>query len=284
MTHGLRLFLSLFLAGASLTACAQSDPSRPADANAEPAPAQASAAKDTGYPPGTAQARVREAIRALAADAKVDSIEPAAIPGFQQAIVGGQVLYISDDGKYLMQGTLFDIQNRRNLGEAAMAKVRKGLLEKVPVADRIVFAPPNPKHTVAVFTDVECGYCRRMHQDIAAYNQQGIAVEYVAFPRMGPASEDFRKMEAVWCAKDRRKALTDAKNDRKVSSERCTSPVAMQYDIGQKAGLTGTPMILTRDGTQLGGYLPPAELRAALDRHAEETAKDAAAKAAGAGS
>jgi thiol:disulfide interchange protein DsbC len=119
---------------------------------------------------------------------------------------------------------------------------------------------------------VECGYCRKLHNEIAQYNKQGIAVEYVAFPRMGLASEDFRKMEAVWCAKDRKKALTEAKNDHKVTAARCKNPVAMQYHLGQRAGLSGTPMILAEDGTLLGGYVPPAELRAALDKLAAEAA------------
>ncbi len=75
-----------------------------------------------------------------------------------------------------------------------------------------MFAPPNPKYTVTVFTDIECGYCRKLHSEIAEYNRQGIAIEYLAFPRMGLGSEDYRNMVSVWCASDRRKALTDAKN------------------------------------------------------------------------
>ena len=124
------------------------------------------------------------------------------------------MVYVSDDGKYLMQGTLFDIaaQEEPRRGQR-WRKLRRKLLKTIPVSDRIVFAPPNPKYTVTVFTDVECGYCRKLHSEIAEYNRQGIAVEYLAFPRMGLGSEDFKKMVSVWCAADRSKALTDAKND-----------------------------------------------------------------------
>jgi thiol:disulfide interchange protein DsbC len=249
----------------SLSACAQGP--APAATAAKPG-AQATAADpvERTYAAGTPQARAQAALRQINPQIKVDRITRAPIPGFQEAIVGGQVVYVSDDGKYLLQGKLFDIATRTDLGEASMAKVRKDLLKTIPVRDRIVFAPPNPKHTVAVFTDVECGYCRKLHSQIAEYNRQGIAVQYLAFPRMGLGSDDFKKMVAVWCAADPKKALTDAKNDRPVPMKNCTNPVTMEYDLGQRVGLEGTPMILAEDGTQLGGYLPPAQLRAALDK------------------
>jgi thiol:disulfide interchange protein DsbC len=258
--------LTFALLGAlSLSACAQG-PAPTATAAKPGAQAKATATAQTGYAAGTPEARVQAALHQINPQVKVDRISKAPIAGFHEAIVGGQVVYVSDDGKYLLQGTLYDIANRENLGEASLAKLRRELLKSIPVRDRIVFAPPNPKHTVAVFTDVECGYCRKMHSEIAEYNRQGIAVQYLAFPRMGLGSEDFRKMVAVWCAADPKAALTAAKNDRAVPMKNCTNPVTMQYDIGQRAGLTGTPMILAEDGSQLGGYLPPAQLRAALDK------------------
>jgi thiol:disulfide interchange protein DsbC len=203
------------------------------------------------------------------------------LPGFQQVIVGGEVLYVSNDGKYLMQGALYDVAARKNLAEDVMAEVRTRLLKTIPPGDRIVFAPPNPKYTVTVFTDVECAYCRKFHSQIADYNRQGIAVDYVAFPRAGLGSDDFKKMVAVWCAADPRKALTDAKNDRPVAYRNCNNPVSMQYKLGQRMGLTGTPMVLTSDGVQLGGYVPPEQLRAALDKLAAGGATPPASTATG---
>lgn len=268
----LRLVATLLLASTSLGACAQS--TLPAGGQAQQA-AGPSAAKpvEPKVVPGTPAARATAALKSINPDIAPERLRDAPIAGFQQAIVGGQVVYVSNDGRYLLQGSLYDIQAQKNLGEEAMAEVRRDLLGTIPARDRIVFAPANPKYTVVVFTDVECGYCRKMHSEIADYNRQGIAVEYVAFPRMGPASEDFRKMEAVWCSADRRKALTDAKSDRKVAAARCTSPVAAQYATGQRAGLTGTPMILAPDGTQFGGYVPADALRAALDKHAAQATR-----------
>ncbi|HSR65815.1 MAG TPA: DsbC family protein [Xanthomonadaceae bacterium] len=265
--------IALALAGVvvSLAACAQSN----APATAAKPGAQANAGDLPATPgslqvaAGSAAERVRDAILKVNPQVQIDQIKPSALPGFQEAIVGGQVVYVSDDGRFLMQGTLYDIEHKRNLAEDTMSGLRRKLMASMPVADRIVFAPASPKYTVTVFTDVECGYCRKLHSQIADYNRQGIAVQYVAFPRMGLGSEDYRKMVSVWCAADPRTALTDAKNDRPVPYRNCKNPVAMEYTLGQKMGLTGTPMILAEDGTQLGGYLPPDQLRQALDKLAE---------------
>jgi thiol:disulfide interchange protein DsbC len=178
-----------------------------------------------------------------------------------------------------MQGKLFDVPKQKDLGEASMAKLRAELLGTIPMRDRIVFAPPAAKHTVVVFTDIECGFCRKLHDDIAEYNKRGIAVQYLAFPRMGLGSEDYRKMVAVWCAKDRRQALTDAKKDRAVPMKTCDTPVDMQYALGQRMGLTGTPMILATDGTQISGYLSPDQLLAAMEQHAATVAAEKAGTA-----
>jgi len=257
----MKTIIALLLAASSLSACAQ----EPSPAAAKPAAAATGPATGPAVAPGSAAARARDAVRSIDPNISIERIVPAPIPGFQALVVGGQVLYVSNDGKYLVQGSLFDVGGRRDAGEEVMKQVRVDLLRSIPASDRIVFAPKDPKYTVTVFTDVECGYCRKFHSQIAEYNKLGIAVQYLAFPRMGLGSEDFRKMVAVWCAPDRRKALTDAKNDRNVASRNCTNPVTMEYELGRRAGLTGTPMVLAADGTQLGGYLAPDQLRAALD-------------------
>jgi thiol:disulfide interchange protein DsbC len=228
------------------------------------------AAPETVYASGTPEARVSAVLRELNPDIKVESINAAPVPGFREVIATGQVVYISDDGKYLFQGGLMDVAKRKDLAEAAMAKLRVDILKTLPIEDRIVFAPAGkPKHTVVVLTDIECGYCRKFHTEIAEYTKRGIEVEYMAFPRAGLASADYRSMVSVWCAPDRQKALTDAKNGRAVPSRTCgRTPVDMQYRAGLRMGLAGTPMILNSDGELLGGYLPPDALLQRLEAKA----------------
>lgn len=261
------------LCAASLSACAQAPmPDAGADAASDPS----AAAEQVRTVPGTPEDHARQAILSINPDIQIDAIAPAPLQGFREVVVAGQTVYVSDDGKYLLQGSLFDVEARRDLSRAGVAAVRRRLLAQVPDSERIVFAPANPRYTVSVFTDVECGYCRKLHQQIDEYNRLGIAVEYLAFPRMGPGTGDYALMEAVWCAPDRRKALTDAKNGRRVPSRSCDNPVARHYALGQRVGLTGTPMIVTEGGAQMPGYLPPDALLSALQQVEIAEAADAA--------
>lgn len=263
----MKQYLLAALGAFSLTACAQTDsPQAAAEKAPVPAAAPAAVASAPKVEPGSAEARAVEAIRKLNRQLQVDHVGAAPIPGFREAIVGGQTLYVSDDGRYMLQGSLYDLDARRDLSEASLAKLRRDLLKTIPVSDRIVFAPANPKYTVAVFTDVECGFCRKLHSQIDEYNAEGIEVQYLAFPRMGLGSPDFQKMVNVWCATDRKQALTDAKSDRAVPLRNCKNPVTMEYDVGQRIGLAGTPLIVAADGSAMPGYMPPKELRAALDK------------------
>lgn len=274
----MKRILFALLGAISLSACAQGPQS---GAAAGKAPGSQAATAGNTAPAGAApnfaantpEARAIAAVRALNPRVDIDKVRAAPIPGFREAIVSGQVVYVSDDGRYLFlpgpQGALYDVTAKKDLSEQSLASIRKDLLKTIPVSERIVFAPPNPKYTVSIFTDVECGYCRKFHSEIAEYNRQGIEVQYIAFPRMGLGSEDHKKMIAVWCAPDRKKALTDAKSERPVPARDCKNTISMQYDVGQRAGLSGTPMIITEDGTTVGGYMPPKQLREALDRLAD---------------
>lgn len=261
-----RLTAAALLGALSLSACAQ--PQNPPGAAAKTAAAPAAAAPGAApkVPAGTPEARAIAAIRELNQQVPIDRVGPAPMPGFREVIVGGKTLYVSDDGKYLVQGSLYDMAAKKDLSEASLSKLRKELLKQVPLSDRIVFAPANPKYTLSVFTDIECGYCQKMHSEIAEYNKQGIEIQYLAFPRMGLGSADHKKMIAVWCAADRKQALTAAKAGRPVPMKDCKNPVTMEYDLGQRLGLTGTPMIITANGEQVPGYMPPREMRTYLDK------------------
>jgi thiol:disulfide interchange protein DsbC len=198
--------------------------------------------------------------------AKPEDIVPSPIKGILEIHLGGDVAYISADGRYLISGDLFDVDARTNLTEAGRSDTRKKLLAKLDEKEMIVFAPDTAtKHTITVFTDVECGYCRKLHSEIDKLNKLGVRVRYMAYPRAGPNTADWAKMEAVWCSKDRKTALTQAKlgNDPKAAS--CATPVAKQYELGEKMGVRGTPAIFTMTGDYIGGYLPPQELLKQLD-------------------
>lgn len=204
--------------------------------------------------------KVRDAIKSMAPAAKIDSIADSTLPGFYEVVMGGNVLYVTGDGKFLIQGRVYDVSSKRDLTEAREAVLRKVKVDAIGADQRIVFAAKNPKHKVTVFTDIDCGYCRKLHQEMAQYNDLGISIEYLFFPRAGLGSASFDHAVSVWCSDDRNKALTDAKAGTQLEKKTCSNPVANAYQLGQEVGVTGTPAVIAEDGTMIGGYVPPAAM------------------------
>ena len=203
-----------------------------------------------------------------------DMIEPehvkgSPVDGWYTIQKGSIVAYISADGRYLLQGDLIDLDNQSNLSELARNDSRRDLMASVADEETIMFSPSEVKYTVSVFTDIDCTYCRRLHSQFQEYMAHGIAVRYLLYPRNGPASRSWNTSEEVWCANDRPNALTMAKLDRDFESSSCdASAVQDHYVIGRDVGLSGTPAIILDDGTLIGGYLPPDELKTRLEQSA----------------
>jgi thiol:disulfide interchange protein DsbC len=216
-------------------------------------------------------AAARAALLQLAPTVKIDTVEAAPLPGYRQAIIGSKIVYVSDDGKYLLEGTLYDTTSKKDLTGGRLAVEHKQKVDAVPASKRIVFAPPNPKYKVTVFTDLDCGYCRKLHSQIAEYNKRGIEVDYLFFPRSGLNTPSFDKAVSVWCAKDRNAAFTDAKAGKTPPPAKCDNPVADEYKLGAQVGVDGTPTVFAPDGTKIGGYLSPAEMETKLQNLGKAT-------------
>lgn len=193
-------------------------------------------------------------------------VRPAPMPGFHEVRVGAQILYVSTDGRFLVQGELFDVASETNLTEQRRASARVEAVDDVSEGTMIVFAPPEFQHTITVFTDIDCGYCRRMHQHMEEYNRLGIAIEYLFFPRAGMGSDSFDKAVSVWCSDDRHKAMDEAKAGVVLDKKQCSNPIEADYDLGNRIGVTGTPAVFTESGLQLGGYMPPDQLLQRLEQ------------------
>ena len=206
--------------------------------------------------------------------AKPDSITPTAIPGLYEVVLGGQVLYLSADGRFVVQGDLVDLSSRANLTEERRGELRGKAIEAIGENNMVVFAPEGAvKYTVTIFTDIDCGYCRKMHSQMADYNKEGIKIRYLWFPREGVGSEAFDKAVAVSCADNRQEAMTRAKRGEKVESKTCDNPVQAQYELGQKLGVRGTPSMILESGEMLPGYVPPTQLAQMLAESKNKTAK-----------
>ena len=228
---------------------------------------------NAAYAQDKPEEKVLAALKTLQPDIKVDEVRPGPIPGYFEVTLSGQIVYVSEDGTRLIQGMIFDIPNKVDLTEKRKSELRRGLLAKAPTNQRIVFAPKGEvKHKVAVFTDIDCGYCRELHKHMAEYNERGIQIEDLLFPRAGLGSDSHRKAVATWCAKNQQEALTKSKAGDDPGNGTCVNPVADQYQLGQQMGVTGTPTLVFPDGTVAPGYVTPDQLEQRLTQVEAELA------------
>jgi len=225
----------------------------------------------TAKPPMTPLQAELAAVAARIPGAKPEELRSTPIAGLYEYTHGAELVYVSADGRYGFAGDLYRLADKENLTEARRRELRLALINAVPESLMVVFAPPSPKYTVTVFTDVDCQYCRALHKQIAEYNRLGVKVRYMFYPRTGPNTVSWSKAEQVWCSADRRAALTAAKLGEALKVAACKpNPVAQEYALGQAIGLTGTPGIVTESGDLLPGYSPPDELVQELQQEAKD--------------
>ena len=197
------------------------------------------------------------------------NITKSPVSGLYQVAMPPRFFYVSGDGRYVVDGDLIDMDTKGNMSQGPRNKSVSSAIDAMGEDSMIIFGKKTLKHTVTVFTDIDCGYCRKLHNEVKKYNENGIRVRYMAFPRAGEGSGAFKKAEAVWCSKDKAKAMTDAKNGVSVKNENCANPVAKHYALGSMIGIRGTPAIVLDDGTVVPGYIPAARLSAALNQPAK---------------
>ncbi len=210
------------------------------------------------------EAAIKKALERSMPAAPIESIKPSEVKGLSEVVLGSSIYYVSDDGKYLFDGRMIDVENRVDLTSQKLGAIRKHALEKLGSDKMITFKAKNEKYNVYVFTDIDCGYCRKLHSEIDQYLAEGITINYLFFPRAGKGSESYLKAISVWCAKDRNAALTAAKKDQKLDNQSCDNPVDMHMKLAESFDVKGTPMIVTGHGNVYPGYLPPKELLKAL--------------------
>ena len=178
------------------------------------------------------------------------------------------VLYVTDDGKHVIQGPMYDVGGAQPVNVTNALLVGKlNALEK----EMIIYKAPQEKHVITVFTDITCGYCHKLHEEMSDYNALGITVRYLAFPRQGLQSQTEQDMKAIWCAKDRNKALDDAMAGKGVPTASCNLDISKHYTLGVQFGVNGTPAMVLSNGYVLPGYQGPKELKAFLDEHQKQT-------------
>ncbi|OGT90407.1 MAG: disulfide bond formation protein DsbC [Gammaproteobacteria bacterium RIFOXYA12_FULL_61_12] len=207
-----------------------------------------------------ADAKLLERLQQMMPGVKPDSVSPSAIPGLSEVVIGPRVVYMTNDGRYLLQASIIDLDNEKNITEPRRQKAVSDAVDKVGEENMVVFGDKKAAHTVTVFTDIDCGYCRKLHKEMESYNKEGIRIRYLFYPRSGMHSPSYVKAVSVWCAPDRNKAMTTAKADGKVEPKDCTNPVADHMRLGEMIGVQGTPAMVLPGGEVLPGYVPADKL------------------------
>lgn len=212
-----------------------------------------------------APAQILQRLKTARPDLEFTRPQPSPIAGLYEVTLqgGGPTLYVTADGSHFVAGDLFSVgtEGFSNIAEDKRRIERRDLLAAVKPEDAIIFSPENPKATVTVFTDIDCGFCRKFHQQVPELNALGIAVRYLAFPRAGVDSPSFRKIATAWCSADRKDAITRMKKGETLPDNVCDgNPVAAEFDLGNRVGVNGTPALVLPDGTLVEGYRTAPEL------------------------
>jgi len=213
-------------------------------------------------------ANIQKVLAELMPQAKADSIKPAAFPGMYEAVYGPQIIYISADARYMLEGDLYDLKSRTNLTESKRRVGRAKIVQDMDAKNMIVFSPEaeKVKHTITVFTDIDCGYCRKMHKEMEEYNKLGIAIRYLAYPRSGVDAPSYFKAVSVWCAADKQEAMTQSKSGITLPKAECDNPVKKHMEAAKLVGVTGTPTLVLESGRVIPGYVEAKRLAEMLEQ------------------
>lgn len=215
----------------------------------------------------SAEENIRAQLSRVDSRLQVQQIEPAPLAGlYEVTLSSGETLYADGQGEYLLAGQLYRVDAQQglvNLTEQKRNQLRQQALSQLDEADMVVYRPAGEvKARLHVFTDVDCPYCRKLHEEVPALTRMGVQVNYLAFPRGGPGSAAHHKMQTIWCGNEaqRRERMDAIKGGERLDNETCDNPVLDQYRLGQQLGVTGTPALLLEDGSLLPGYVPAERL------------------------
>ncbi|WP_337842575.1 bifunctional protein-disulfide isomerase/oxidoreductase DsbC [Rheinheimera sp.] len=187
------------------------------------------------------------------------AVANSAVPGLLQVQTDKGLFFISENKQFLLEGNIYDLKNKQLVNEQVMKSIRQTGVKEFDKSV-IEFKAPDEKYVVHVFTDTSCGYCRKLHNEMAELNKLRITVRYLAFPRGGIQSPTADELQSIWCAKDPKQALTDAKAGKAIPQASCKNKVAQHYELGQSFGINGTPAIILPDGRLIPGYQPAQAL------------------------
>ena len=208
--------------------------------------------------------KLRQALAKTMPLVKPDKISESPVDGLYEVIVGSQVVYMSVDAQYMIEGDLYNLITKENVSEKAKSVIRLSAINKLGPEKMLVYKPKTVKSTITVVTDIDCPYCRRLHDEIPDYMKNNVEVRYIFMPLKGVA--DMKKTVSVWCSDNQQQALDIAKSGGEVEEKTCDNPIKDHLELARELGVRGTPAIILENGEMLPGYVPVAKLVAQLQQ------------------
>ncbi|MGP5530523.1 DsbC family protein [Psychrobacter celer] len=256
--------LSRFMVGALLVAIAAGCSNNAADATSNTGvvnSTQANTKTVSAESDAAVVSALQENLKASGIEETILSAVPTDMDGIYWATAEGLPSFFTDkSGKHIIQGQIIAVGDGApvDISAALVANTAQKALQAVDKDELIIYpAKGETKAVVYSFTDADCPYCTKLHEEMADINARGIEVRYLAWPR---SQASVPKMEAIWCSQDRHAAMNQAKMGANVQAPSCENPVAAHMALGARLGVRGTPAIFTESGQQIGGYLPAEQL------------------------
>ncbi|MGO2226484.1 MAG: DsbC family protein [Psychrobacter celer] len=256
--------LSRFMMGALLVAIAAGCSNNAADATSNTGvvnSTQANTKTVSAESDAAVVSALQENLKTSGIEETILSAVPTDMDGIYWATAEGLPSFFTDkSGKHIIQGQIIAVGDGApvDISAALVANTAQKALQAVDKDELIIYpAKGETKAVVYSFTDADCPYCTKLHEEMADINARGIEVRYLAWPR---SQASVPKMEAIWCSQDRHAAMNQAKMGADVQAPSCENPVAAHMALGARLGVRGTPAIFTESGQQIGGYLPAEQL------------------------
>ncbi len=208
--------------------------------------------------------KLKQALAVTMPNVKPAKISATPIAGLYEVIVGSQVVYMSDDARYMIEGDLYDLKTKKNISEKSKSFIRLAAMNELGADNMLIYSPKKVKNTITVVTDIDCPYCRRLHNEVPEYLENGVEVRYIFMPLRGEYAK--KKAISVWCSDDQQLALDMAKAGGEIENARCANPIEKHMKLARELGIRGTPAILLGDGTMLPGYVAVDKVLAELKK------------------
>jgi thiol:disulfide interchange protein DsbC len=199
----------------------------------------------------------------LGVNAKVRSVSPAPVTGLYEILVGNEIFYTDSTGKYLIQGEIIELSTGKNITEQRQSDLNRIKWSDLNQANAIKNVRGNGSRQLAIFSDPNCGYCKRLEKSLQQLDN--VTIYTYLIPILSPDSA--QKAKQIWCSSDPYKAYIDWMVNGVSPSGKtdCSNPLDKNLTTAKNYGITGTPTIFFTDGSRFPGAVQITDIEKKLN-------------------